>query len=120
MSLTYTSERLLYVCISLLQHIDDASTRTCHFRDEIRSRPRSSSILYHFPDIGRSNVERIPWKQRPIFLIYASERLLYVCILLLQYIDDASTRTCHFRDEIRSRSSSILDHFPNVGRCDTC
>jgi len=101
-----------------LPYIADANTGTCHYRDEIRSKSRSSSILDHFPDIGRRNIEQIKSKYRPIFLIYTSEHLLYVWILLLRYIDDAMICTCHCRDEIRprSRSSSILDHFPNVGR----
>ena len=86
--LSYTSEHLLYTWIILLQYIVGASTGTSHHRDEINS--RSSSILDHFPDIGRSNVERIQSKHGPIFLSYTSEHLLYIWILLLIYIDDAS------------------------------
>ena len=111
--LSYTSEHLLYTWIILLQYIVGTSTGTSHHRDEINS--RSSSILDHFPDIGRSNVERIQSKHGPIFLSYTSEHLLYTWIILLQYIVGASTGTSHHRDEINSRSSSILDHFPDIG-----
>ena len=47
-----------------------------------------------------------------------SEHILYIRILLLPHIADASTGTCDCRDEIhsRSRSSSILDHFPGIRR----
>jgi hypothetical protein len=100
----------------LLPYIANVSGGICHYRDEIRSKSRSSSILDHFPDIGRRSIEQIKSKYRPIFLIYTSEHLLYVWILLFRYIDDAMICTCHCRDEMRSRSSSILDHFPNVGR----
>jgi hypothetical protein len=85
-------------------------------RDEITSRSKSSSILDHFPDIGQSNVERFQSKHRCIFLAYTSEHLLYTWILLLQHIADASIGTCHGRDEIKFRSSSILDHFPDIVR----
>jgi hypothetical protein len=71
-----------------LQYIADASIGTCHGRDEIKF--RSNSILDHFPDIGRSNVERFQSKHRCIFLAYSLEHLLYTLILLLQYIADAS------------------------------
>ena len=84
----------------LLPYIADANTGTCHYRDEIRSKSRSSSILDHFPDIGRRSIEQIKSKYRPIFLIYTSEHLLYVWILLLRYIDDAMICTCHCRDDI--------------------
>ena len=42
-----------------------------------------------------------------------------ILILLWRYIDDASTDIRHGRDEIWSRSSSILDHFPNIRRSNT-
>ena len=74
-----------------------------------------SSILDHFPDVGLSNIEQNQSKHRPVLLIYTSEHLLYVWILLLQHIDDATIVTRHCRDEMKSRSSSILDHFPDVG-----
>ena len=73
-----------------------------------------SSILDHFPNVGLSNIEQIQSKHRCIFLIYTSEHLFYIWILLLQHIDDATIGTC--RDEMKSRSSSILDHFPDIGR----
>ena len=81
-----------------------------------RSRSRSSSILDHFPDIGRRNIEQIQSKYRHIFLIYTLDHLLYILMLLLPYIADANTGTCHYLDEINLRSSSILDHFPNIRR----
>jgi len=85
-----------------------------------RSRSRSSSILDHFPDIRWSSIEQFQSKHRPIFLSYTSEHLLYIWILLLRYIADANTGTCHCRDEINSRSSSILDHFPDIWRSNSC
>jgi len=114
--LIYTSEHLLDIWMLLLSYIANVSGGICHYRDEIRSKSRSSSILDHFPNIGRRNIEQIKSKYRHIFLIYTSEHLLYVWILLLRYIDDAMICTCHCRDEMRSRSSSILDHFPDVGQ----
>jgi len=117
-SLIYKSEHLLYTWILLLKCIVDAMICTCRGRDEIRPWSRSSSILDHFPNIRRSNIERMQSKYRCISLIYKSEHLLYTWILLLKCIVDAMICTCRGRDEIRpwSRSSSILDHFPNIRR----
>ena len=61
---------------------------------------RSSSILDHFPNVGLSNIEQIQSKHRRVILIYTSEHLLYVWILLLQHIDDATIGTRHCRDEM--------------------
>jgi hypothetical protein len=47
---------------------------------------------------------------RSLFLTYTSEHLLYVWILLLRHIADASTGTCHCRDKIWSYSLSILQN----------
>jgi len=55
-----------------------------------------------------------------IFLTYTSEHLLYVWILLLRHIDDATIGFRLCQDEIQSSSSSILDHFPNIGQSNTC
>jgi len=113
--LSYTSEHLLYIWILLLIYIDDASAGFCHGRDEMWL--RSSSILDHFPNVGRFKYRMIVRSMhRPIFLSYTSENLLYIWILLLIYIDDASAGICRGRDGMWLRSSSILDHFPNVGR----
>jgi deoxyhypusine synthase len=76
--LTYTSEHLPYMWISLLQHIDDAKIGFRLYRDELSSRSSSSSILDHFPDIEQSKEERIQAKHRCILLTYTSEHLLYI------------------------------------------
>ena len=101
--LTYTSEHLLYTWKLLLKCIDDASTgiRRCRYEIRSRSQSRSSSILDHFPNNGRSNIERMQSKYRCISLIYKSEHLLYTWILLLKCIVDAMICTCRGRDEIR-------------------
>ena len=67
-SLTYTSEHSLYICILLLQYSGNASVGICHYRDKIRPRLRLSSILDHFPNIRRSNVEQFQLKHRLIFI----------------------------------------------------
>jgi len=113
--LTYTSEHLFSIWILLLRYMDNPSKGICPGRDEIKS--RLSSILDHFPDIGRSTVERIPSKHRSTILTYTSEHLFSIWILLLRYIHGPCTAICLGWDEIRSRSrsSSILDHFLDVG-----
>ena len=61
-----------------MSYIADASVGVCHRRDEIKS--RSSSILDHFPNVGRINIEQIQSKHRPILLSYTSEHLLYIWV----------------------------------------
>ena len=58
----------------------------------------SWTIFLIFDEV--SNIERIQSKHEPIHHSYTSEHLLYVWILLLPYIDDANTGTCHCQDEI--------------------
>ena len=84
----------------------------------IRGRVQSWTIFLILDEV--SNIERVKSKHRPIFLIYTSEHLLDIWMLLLSYIADANTGTCHYRDEINLRSSSILDHFPNIRRSNSC
>ena len=109
---------IVYVSLLLWQNIANASRGICPCRGEIWLRSRSSSILDHFPDIGRNIIKWIRSEYRSILLTFTTEQLLYVCILLLQNIANAIGGTCPCRREIRSRSmsSSILDHFPDIGR----
>ena len=80
------------------------------------------SILDHFPNIWICYKCWIQSKGPLPFLHYTAIHVLCLWMWVLRCIEDACSRTYHDRDEmkLRSMTSSILDHFPNIWISYTC
>ena len=84
-----------------------------------RKKSSSSSILVHFLSVGRSNKDWFGSLGPSIdinYLQYISDLSTSVWIFVARCIVDAGARFHRDRTKYRSRLSSILDHFLNVGR----
>jgi len=87
------------VWILLLQYIYDAAIVTRHCRDEMKV-----EVQFHPGPFSRCWIKyytiHFSRTSDHIILIYTCDDLLYVWILLLQYIYDATIVTRHCRDEM--------------------